>query len=336
MFGSLTSYCHCCLSSFSLSKYKAVLEYSDDSDDISDGIDKCLRHFDLLRTHRDWKDYDNVFAVVLTNLKHAAYTGGENNSDGSSNDNSDGKIVDAPKGPAMARRSTTAAAAAAAKDDADADADADADDTPCPSKPESAVSSTSTYLVIKEGGDDDTDEDEQRSLSLLNDLRNKLPYLYLHLHDLDVAVENKSIESIYWERRLSELSKFEYTISQKYLWSKIDREFYTQKFIDDERSVYHISNPNETIRFFCGFDPYRCQNQHVDGGDDDSGAITSYIPGGSAGVEAGGNNSALKIFLYSRQSGRLIKVQNDPRYVLLMFLLFFGIFVQYNVNERIR
>ena len=334
MFGSLTSYCHCCLSSFSLSKYKAVLEYSDDSDDISDGIDKCLRHFDLLRTHRDWKDYDNVFAVVLTNLKHAAYTGGENNSDGSSNDNSDGKIVDAPKGPAMARRSTTAAAAAAAKDDADADADAD--DTPCPSKPESAVSSTSTYLVIKEGGDDDTDEDEQRSLSLLNDLRNKLPYLYLHLHDLDVAVENKSIESIYWERRLSELSKFEYTISQKYLWSKIDREFYTQKFIDDERSVYHISNPNETIRFFCGFDPYRCQNQHVDGGDDDSGAITSYIPGGSAGVEAGGNNSALKIFLYSRQSGRLIKVQNDPRYVLLMFLLFFGIFVQYNVNERIR
>ena len=193
MFGSLTSYCHCCLSSFSLSKYKAVLEYSDDSDDISDGIDKCLRHFDLLRTHRDWKDYDNVFAVVLTNLKHAAYTGEENNSDGSNNDNSGEKIVDAPKGPAMARRSTTAAAAAA-KDDAAADAD----DTPCPSKPESASSSASTYLVIKEGGDDDADEDEQRSLSLLNDLRNKLPYLYLHLHDLDVAVENNSIESVYW------------------------------------------------------------------------------------------------------------------------------------------
>ena len=279
-----------------------------------------MRHFDLLRTHRDWKDYDNVFAVVLTNLKHAAYTGEENNSDGSNNDNSDEKIVDAPKGPAMARRSTTAAAA---KDDAAADAD----DTPCPSKPESASSSASTYLVIKEGGDDDADEDEQRSLSLLNDLRNKLPYLYLHLHDLDVAVENKSIESIYWERRLSELSKFEYTISQKYLWSKIDREFYTQKFIDDERSVYHISNPNETIRFFCGFDPYRCQNQHGDGDDDDSGAITSYIPGGCAGFAASGNNSALKIFLHSRQSGRLIKVQNDPRYVLLMFLLFFSIFV---------
>ena len=279
-----------------------------------------MRHFDLLRTHRDWKDYDNVFAVVLTNLKHAAYTGGENNSDGSSNDNSDGKIVDAPKGPAMARRSTTAAAA---KDDAAADAD----DTPCPSKPESASSSASTYLVIKEGGDDDADEDEQRSLSLLNDLRNKLPYLYLHLHDLDVAVENNSIESVYWERRLSELSKFEYTISQKHLWSKVNKEFYTQKFIDDERSVYHISNPNETIRFFCGFDPYRCQNQHVDDDDDDGGAITSYIPGGSAGFAAGGNNAALKIFLYSRQSGRLIKAQNDPRYVLLMFCYFFSIFV---------
>jgi hypothetical protein len=218
----------------------------------------------------------------------------------------------------MARRSTTSAAK-----DADADADADA----CPSKPESTSSSASTYLVIKEGGDDDADEDEQQSLSLLNDLRNKLPYLYLHLHDLDVAVENKSIESVYWERRLSELSKFELQIDKKKLWSKLSPEFYTQRFIDDEQSVYHISNPNETIRFFCGFDPYRCQNQYVGGDDDGGGAITSYIPGGNAGFAAGGNNSALKIFLYSRQSGRLIKVQNDPRYVLLMFLLFCSIYL---------
>jgi hypothetical protein len=226
----------------------------------------------------------------------------------------------------MARRSTTTAAAK--DDDDDDDADADADDTVRPSKPESTSSSASTYLVMKEGGDDDADEDEQRSLSLLNDLRNKLPFLYLHLHDLDIAVENKSIESVYWERRLSELSKFQLSISQTKLWSKLNKEFYTQAFIDDERSVYHISNPNETIRFFCGFDPYRCQNQHiaymndVDGGDDDGGAITSYIPGGNAGFAAGGNNSALKIFLYSRQSGRLIKVQNDPRCVLLFFCYF--------------
>ena len=105
---------------------------------------------------------------------------------------------------------------------------------------------------------DEEDEDAQRSTSLLTTLRDKLPYLYLHLHDLDIQVQGKSIESIYWERRLAELSMFELQISQTELWSKISKARYSPNNV---KSVYDIDNPSQIVRFFCGFDPYRCQNQ---------------------------------------------------------------------------
>lgn len=280
---------------------KAVANYGD-SNDLHDGIDKCLRHFELLRTHRDWKDCDNVFAVVLTDLKHAANDADTSGLVGNvdSNDTTDDNMiidVSSTMEPAMTTRhnanhdnkdkSTTAAAA-------------------------------SSYHVVNGDGEEEEDEDKQRSVSLLNDLRNKLPYLYLHLHDLDVAVGNKPIESIFWERRLSELSKFELQISQTKLWSTVPKHFYSLES-DDPQSVFHVSNPKETIRFFCGFDPYRCQTLYPkDAEHDKEESLFSYTPGDDINGATGGtgNNTALRVYLYSRQSGRLIKFKTDPRYVL--------------------
>ena len=305
---------------------KAIREYGDSEEsqndntaDVLEGIDNCLRQFEVLLNHRDWKEYENVFAVVLTNLKHAAYDGGEGE-----NNNNEVILINTATEPAKTCRSISIAAS---KDVTIAEP-YDDDDGGVPTKKES------TYLVMEDqDGEGDMDEDHERSLSLLDDLRNKLSYLYLHLHGLDIVVDQKTVESIYWERRLAELSKFELQISQTQLWSKISKEFYTEPFVDDARLVYHVSNPTETIRFFCGFDPYRCQSQYDTRDYDDnnnsnyndgghgSNIITSYVPGGNSGVSVGGNNSALKVFLYSRQSGQLIKAENDPRYGDILLLL---------------
>lgn len=271
----------------------AIREYGDDH--FGDGIDRCLHHMDVLRKHKDWKDSDNVFALVLANLKHAALDNDEEN-----NGKDESEIIevdDVTSSSVMARRSKN-------------------------STPNRCGSRTTTYQV-KRGGDSDVDEDAQRSMSLLKTLKEKLPYLYLHLHDLDVCVENKGMESIYWERRLAELSRFELQLSQTELWSKIHKFRYSQN--TKVKSVYDITNPEETVRFFCGFDPYRCRSQHLvkdgkhkkgglEAAEDDT--VMSYVPGGSTsggGITSTGNNSAIKIYLYSRQSGRLIKVHNDPR-----------------------
>ena len=273
----------------------AIREYGDAH--FGDGIDRCLDHMDVLRTHPSWKDSDNVFALVLANLKHAAFDTDEENS---GEDESEIIEVDdvARNSSAMARRGKK-------------------------SSPKRGGRKT-TYQV-KRGGDSDVDEDAQRSMSLLKTLHEKLPYLYLHLHDLDVRVENKAMESIYWERRLAELSRFELQLSQTELWSKIHKSRYSH--LNKVKNVYDNMNQEEIVRFFCGFDPYRCRGRSrhlvndgkgkkdgVEAAEDDT--MMSYVPGGSTsggGITNMGNNSAIKIYLYSRQSGRLIKVQNDPR-----------------------
>ena len=56
---------------------KAIKEYGDDH--FGEGIDRCLEQMDILRRNRDWRDSDNVFAVVLANLKHAAFDNDEEN-----------------------------------------------------------------------------------------------------------------------------------------------------------------------------------------------------------------------------------------------------------------
>jgi len=276
---------------------RAVREYGDFN--LQNGIDQSLRHMDILLTHKDWRDCENVFAVVLTNLKHAAFD------DNNNNNRDDGNVVIevGGNGAAVRARRHNQVSAVAAQ--------------------EHEQRQTIVYHEVQDGGEDEEDEDAQRSVSLLTTLREKLPYLYLHLHDLDVQVQGKPIESIYWERRLAELSMFELQISQTELWSKIRKARYSPSNV---KSVYDIDNPSQIVRFFCGFDPYRCQNQwgaggstnaedgknnnEKDGNNHKINAMTS-VPGG--GMDSGGNNAAMKIYLYSRESGRLIKVQNDPR-----------------------
>ena len=260
----------------------AIREYGDDH--FGDGIDRCLQHMDALRTHKDWKHSDNVFAVVLANLKHAAFDNDEDEFAPGGGDD-DEVIVINGNASSPARQRTHRSG-----------------------RHGTTTNGEAAYHTVRAGGDSDIDEDKQRSLSLLKTLRTQLPYLYLHLHDLDICVEGRAIESIYWERRLGELSRFELQLSQTELWSKMQKERYSH---NHPMSVFKITKPEETVRFFCGFDPYRCKNKYgkVEGSDDDA---MSMVPGGS-GIPIMGNNTAIKIYLYSRQSGRLIKVQNDPR-----------------------
>eukprot|EP00536_Pseudo-nitzschia_multiseries_P015150 jgi/Psemu1/41456/gm1.41456_g len=278
---------------------RAVREYGEGSR--TDGIDRCLEHLRVLVAHRDWRNSPNVFSVVLTNLKHEALESESSNGlDGDGNESGGGDNdhltiavggVGSPVGP---RRRTSQ------------------------QHGDNHNHNAIVYHEVREHGDGAEDEDAQRSESLLQTLREKLPYLYLHLHDLDICVGGKPIESVYWERRLAELSRFELQISQTELWSKISKRRYYASHV---KSVYDVSDPSKTVRFFCGFDPYRCQSEWGSGG---SGMIKkekashgapamSAVPGGTATDAIVGNQQALKIYLYSRQSGRLIKVRNDPR-----------------------
>ena len=123
----------------------------------------------FLQTKKEWRDSDNVFAVVFTNLKHAAF-------DGDKKKNNETKIETieiegTTSNPAMAQRNRNSTEKN--------------DDGP-----------TTTYHTVQRGGDSDEDEDAERSLSLLKTLEGKLPYLYLRLHDLDICVENTA-KSIY-------------------------------------------------------------------------------------------------------------------------------------------
>ncbi len=262
---------------------KAVKAYGDDN--FEDGIERCLQHMDHLRGDRNWRESDNVFAVVLANLKHAAF----DDSEGEDSEMEVIRVDGVEKDSAMAGRNANG-------------------------------SSITTYHAVRQGGETDVDEDEQRSLSLLNTLKTQLPYLYLHLHDLDICVEKKQIESIYWERRLSDLTKYELQLPQTERWNKVVRDS-EGKVVNEMNHVFNITKPEESVRFFCGFDPDRCQSRNSkeakkssDSSDDE--AVMSCVPGEvnhGGGLNLQGKNSALKVYTYSRQSGRLIKVQNDPR-----------------------
>ncbi len=260
---------------------KAMKAYGDGH--FEDGIERCLQHMDHLRGDRNWRESDNVFAVVLANLKHAAF----DDSEGEDSEMEVIRVDGIEKDSAMAGRNANG-------------------------------SSITKYHAVRQGGETDVDEDEQRSLSLLNTLKTQLPYLYLHLHDLDICVEKTQIESIYWERRLSDLTKFELQLPQTERWNKFVRDS-EGKLVNEMNHVFNITKPEESVRFFCGFDPYRCQNskeakKSSDSSDDE--AAMSYVPGelnNGSGLNLQGNNSPLKVYTYSRQSGRLIKVQNDPR-----------------------
>ncbi|KAG7351201.1 hypothetical protein IV203_010561 [Nitzschia inconspicua] len=144
---------------------------------------------------------------------------------------------------------------------------------------------------------------EQKSKELLNELQRKMPCLYLHLNNIEVKIQKKLVASTYWERRLVELTKFELEIPTEEHWTKIHREFY------DKGKVSELTNPKKSIRFFCGFNPLRHSDEGEQASHDDVEAETVFGLKGDRNV----NSASLKVYLYSRQSGRLIKVEHDPR-----------------------
>jgi hypothetical protein len=156
--------------------------------------------------------------------------------------------------------------------------------------------------------DDDTYRKEkktsiEKSRALLTELQKKLPYLYLHLSKFDVKVLKKSISSTYWERRLVELTKFELEIPMEEHWAKIHESLYKND------RVTNIKDPSKIVRFFCGFNPFRASDEDEDNSSDDVEMETDLGMAGGRNVKS----ASLKVYLYSRQSGRLIKVEHDPR-----------------------
>jgi hypothetical protein len=193
-------------------------------DPLEIGINKCLEHFRAMNSEV-WKDFDNVFTVVLAKLRHAGHE----------------------------------------------------------EKQEVIVIDDSDSEKIQE--DDSVDNREEL---LLRELKEKLPYLYIHLHALDIIVDGTTIETAYWEKRLVETSQFNVAIEDSQPWSKTGTDWYR----DPTAGVQ-----SNDIRFFAGFDPYRCKEPRSVRCKEPRSVIAS----------------TLKVYTYSRASGRLIKVETDPR-----------------------
>jgi hypothetical protein len=214
---------------------RALEQYGDG--DLDDGINQCFRHMMAIR-EGDWRNYPNVFTMVLTELKH----------EGFSNE------TDAHQEPRMPGRESKSA--------------------------------------------------EEKSIELLKELQEKMPYLYLHMNTLDIRIMKKPVETTYWERRLIELTQFDLEIPTKEHWAKMHESLYRND------RVTNIRNPKNAVRFFCGFDPFRVNEEEDE--EADVKAITDLATTQGRNV----NSSTLKLYLYSRQSGRLIKVEHDPRSTL--------------------
>ncbi|KAL3911062.1 MAG: hypothetical protein SGARI_001824 [Bacillariaceae sp.] len=156
----------------------------------------------------------------------------------------------------------------------------------------------------EQGQPRDSKSSEEKSIELLTELKNKMPYLYIHMNTLDVRIMKEEIESTYWERRLIELTKFELEISTTEHWQKMHESLYRND------RVTTIRNPEKSVRFFCGFDPCRVSENEEE--ESSMRAVTDLASTQGRNV----NSSTLKLYLYSRQSGRLIKVEHDPRSTL--------------------
>jgi hypothetical protein len=223
----------------------------DDEMALDRGIERCVTHLLEMATGPQWKDYTNVFTVVLTDLRHQQHKSKhkeENNAD---------------------------------------------------------------IICDNEGADDE--EEQGRAGSLLDELHAKLPYIYLHLHQVDVMVMSQQIPSCYWERKLIELSKFEIAIPETKSWLDEGSEWYRSSFGGNSFNT-------KTIRFFIGFDPYRCgwrscKNGPVlgDGGDEQEPIDATLPTNEVSALLKEDKTCALRVYTYSRASGRLIKMQNDPR-----------------------
>jgi hypothetical protein len=215
---------------------KALEAYGDG--DLEDGMNQCFRHMMAIQ-EGDWKDYPNVFTMVLNELKH-----------------------------------------------------------------EGLDSTTDAHVEDERERHREPKTAEEKSKELLHDLQKKMPYLYLHLNNFEVKIQKTVIKSTYWERRLVELTKFELEIPTDEHFAKMHPELYAKG------KVTQITDPKKSVRFFCGFNPFRSSDEG-----NDEAAMGDVEAETDLGMVGGRNvNSAsMKLYLYSRQSGRLIKVEHDPR-----------------------
>lgn len=119
---------------------------------------------------------------------------------------------------------------------------------------------------------------------LLDELKKELPRFYIHVPpQFEFIIDSVPVAFNYWQNRLVELSSFNIKIDKKVTWSSYDKK-------DDEWK----NPPNGyNMKLYLGFDTTRFKDPKTP--------------------------SACCMFIYSRQSGRLIKAIYDARADLGLF-----------------
>eukprot|EP00978_Attheya_sp_CCMP212_P024681 scaffold77936_cov37-Attheya_sp.AAC.1 len=119
------------------------------------------------------------------------------------------------------------------------------------------------------------------STSLLQDLARVLPINYIHVpRDVTVRIDEKPIRFSYWPRRLVELSKFTVHVDK------------TRNLHEYKNSDISWQTTGYPLNIYAGFDCLRLGEKQL------------------------GANSACRLYIYSRQCGRLITLVNDARHLL--------------------
>jgi hypothetical protein len=115
--------------------------------------------------------------------------------------------------------------------------------------------------------------------NLLTQLEKDVPKYYIHIPDkVILSLCNKRVRFNYWQRHLIGLTRF-------------DQQILEDEYVRDLKTE-DLQKPSDfKVRIFCGFDPIRVDPSNVE-------------------------QKALSLYIYSRQSGRLIKYTPDARNLL--------------------
>jgi hypothetical protein len=113
---------------------------------------------------------------------------------------------------------------------------------------------------------------------LIDDLRQQLPVYYIHVPvEMTVRVDGEDLSFSYWQRRLIEMSRMKVNVNKRQFLHEFDNQDQTWMTQGYQLTVY------------CGFDSIRANQK---------------------------GNTALRLYIYSRQSGRLITKIDDARHQL--------------------
>ena len=147
------------------------------------------------------------------------------------------------------------------------------------------------------GEDEDLgDNSKTRSLSVMRELTNEVPILYIHIPDsMRVVINKQRLKFQYWERRLTELTLFSICVDTKNSWQK--EEFWKSdgqqpdsSFGAAAQAQQHTSTHRTYLRVFCGFDSYRAVDKL--------------------------SASPMSLMIYSREAGRRLVYERDARSLL--------------------